>query len=169
MFALVFLAHRPKRKKNCKLILHVFLLSHSAVQLARVDASENWIGGQCLPGVHSADQRVPHSRLTPCLVRFSSRNFGNPSTDPFLAFVLANQLFSINICFRLQGYISKYTWSASHGATFEILPLAPPHIFLCLRWLRVPWKVCLHRDFTHPEISLGLRSSSPQAPYNLHL
>ena len=103
----------------------------------------------------------------PCALLLAQ--FGNPWTDPFLDFVLANQLLSIEIYFRLQGYIFKYTWSASHGATFEILPLAPPHIFLCLRWLRVPWKVCLHRDFTHPEISLGLRSSSPQAPYSLHL
>ena len=38
--------------------------------------------------VHSADQRVTHSPLTRCLVRFSWRNFGNTSTDPFLAFVL---------------------------------------------------------------------------------
>ena len=80
MFALVFLAHKPKRKKICKLTFHVFLLSYSAVQLARVDARENWIGGQAMStcAVHSADQRIPHSRLTRCLVRFSSRNFGNP-------------------------------------------------------------------------------------------
>ena len=61
MFALVFLAHKPKRKKICKLTFHVFQLSYSAVQLARVDARENWIGGQCLPAPYILPTRGFHT------------------------------------------------------------------------------------------------------------